>query len=173
MRSARAIPTALLLVLAVSACSDRGEPRLMNLQGSTDGPDAFMLVPTRPLEMPASLDALPDPTPGAANRADPTPQADAIAALGGRPGAAVAGDAALMARTTRFGVAPDIRAQLAAEDLERRSRNRGRLLERWFGVSTYNQVYRGMTLDSQAEVERWRSVGARTPGAPPAEAATE
>ncbi|MBK5927510.1 DUF3035 domain-containing protein [Rhodobaculum claviforme] len=167
MRSALNIPAALLLVLALAACSDRSEPRLMNLQSSTDGPDAFALVPTRPLEMPASLDTLPQPAPGTVNRADPNPRADAIAALGGRPGASVAGDAALMSYTTRFGVTPDIRAQLAAADLERRSRNRGRLLERWFGVNTYNQAYRDMALDSQAELQRWRGAGARTPGAPP------
>ncbi|MGY6634627.1 MAG: DUF3035 domain-containing protein [Alkalilacustris sp.] len=167
MRSALSLPAALAVVVSLAACSDRGDSRLMNLQRATQGPDAFMLVPTRPLEMPASLDALPTPTRGAANRADPNPRADAIAALGGRPGAAAPADAALIARATRFGVDPAIREDLAAADQDRRSRNRGRILDRWFGVNVYHQAYSGMALDSQAELERWRSVNARTPGAPP------
>ncbi len=36
------------------------------------GPDEFAILPTKPLEMPADVAALPPPTPGAANRADPS-----------------------------------------------------------------------------------------------------
>ncbi len=161
----------LAAALWLAACGG-GEPRLMNLAGGQDGPDEFRILPTRPLEMPASLAELPTPTPGGTNRVDPTPIADAVAALGGNPAAlTVAGvpaaDGALVSRATRFGVEPGIRDQLAAEDLEFRRRNRGRVLERLFGVTTYFRAYRPMSLDRFAELERWRAAGARTPGAPP------
>ncbi len=161
---------AIVLIGTLGACSRPDEPRLMDLSGMTDGPDPFALVPTRPLEMPTDFASLPTPTPGAQNRADPQPRADAIAALGGRPSAETgvpAADSALLARATRFGTEPAIRDQLAAEDLEFRRGNQGRLLERWFNVNVYSRVYRPQALDRHAELERWRRAGARTPGAPP------
>ncbi len=167
MRSVHGISAAVVLALVLSACSGPDEPQLMNLRGATDGPDAFALVPTRPLEMPPQTAELPPPTPGGINRADPDPRGQAIAALGGRPGAGVSGDAALIDHATRFGVSPDIRDRLAAEDRDFRRRNQGRVLERWFGVNVYNQAYRRQTLDRHAELERWRRAGARTPAAPP------
>jgi hypothetical protein len=142
----------------------------MNLDGTTEGPDEFAIVPTRPLEMPSDFAALPPPTPGASNRADRNPQAELVAALGGRPaalGAVPAADGAVVAHATRFGVTPGIRDQLATEDLEFRRRNRGRPLERLFNVNTYFRAYREMSLDRYAELERWRAAGARTPAAPP------
>ena len=160
---------AMALMLGLGACSGPENPQLMNLRGATDGPDAFALVPTRPLEMPPQMAELPQPAPGGINRADPVPRADAIAALGGRPGVGGPADAALVGHTTRFGVAPGIRDQLATEDLEFRRRNQGRILERWFGTNVYHRAYGRQALDSQAELERWRRAGARTPSAPPAE----
>jgi hypothetical protein len=173
MRAGPGIMVAVLgAALAVSGCSGRGEPQLMNLQRSTTGPDEFAIVPTRPLEMPTSFAALPAPLPGGPNRADPDPRADAVAALGGQPSLLAnagtpAADGGLIAHATRFGVTPDIRGQLAAEDLDFRRRNRGRPLERLFGNTVYFQVYREMALDRHAELERWRAAGARTPAAPP------
>ena len=161
---------AVVLIGALGACSRPAEPRLTDLSGMTDGPDPFALVPNRPLEMPSSFAALPPPSPGGPNRADPQPRADAIAALGGRPSAETAvptADAALLARATRFGVEPAIRDQLAAEDLQFRRANQGRLLERWFSINVYSRVYRPFALDRYAELDRWRRAGTRTPGAPP------
>ena len=75
---------AIAAALALSACGER-EPQLYNLRSDSGGPDEFAILPTKPLEMPEDMAALPDPTPGGSNRADATPEADAYAALGGNP----------------------------------------------------------------------------------------
>lgn len=158
---------AVCVLFAVAACGG-GDPQLMNLRKQTAGPDEFAILPGKPLEMPPDLAALPAPTPGGANRTDPTPQADAIAALGGRPATGIpAADSALLAHVSRHGVTPDIRTQLAAEDLDYRRRNDGRLLERVLNVNVYYNAYKPMSLDKYAELERWRRLGVRTVGAPP------
>ena len=72
-----------------------------------------------------------------------------------------------MSYAARFGVAPDIREALAAEDLEFRRKNRGKPLERLFGTNVYFKAYRRMSLDQHIELERWRKLGVRTVGAPP------
>jgi hypothetical protein len=166
------VAIALAGVLGLGACSGSREPVLMNIGAHTDGPDEFAILPTKPLEMPESLAALPEPAPGGVNRTDPQPQADAVAALGGNPAAlgrtgVPASEGGIVSHAARFGVSPGIREQLAAEDLEFRRRNDGRLLERLFGVNVYYRAYRVMALDRYAELERWRRAGARTPGAPP------
>ncbi|HMO06428.1 MAG TPA: DUF3035 domain-containing protein [Paracoccaceae bacterium] len=169
MRAGRAgLVLAGLAALWLAACGDRdGEPRLMNLRQSGDGPDEFAILPPKPLQMPASLTELPDPTPRGTNLTDPTPNEDAIAALGGRPGAGAAGDAGLIGHTGRFGRTAGIRETLAAEDLEYRRDNRGRILERLLSVTVYYRAYRPQSLDQQAELQRWRAAGVRTPSAPP------
>jgi hypothetical protein len=171
MRAVRAnrsaIVAALIVVMGVSACGNRGEePNLRVLRSPGSGPDEFAIVPPRPLEMPEDLTALPEPTPGGRNRTDQTPIADAVVALGGRPGAG-GGDAALVAGTGRFGVSPTVREDLAAEDREARRRTRPRLLERLFGTDVYNRAYAGEQVRSFDELERWRAAGRRTPAAPP------
>lgn len=173
MRAGHGLIAAVLAgAVALGGCSGSDEPTLMNIGASGDGPDEFAILPTRPLEMPDRLDSLPEPTPGGANRVDPQPEADAIAALGGNP-AALSRDAVpasegnIVSHAGRFGTQSGIREQLAAEDLQFRQRNRGRLLERMFGVNVYYRAYRAMALDRHAELERWRRAGARTPGAPP------
>lgn len=164
---------ALIAALAMAGCSSSQEPQLMNLRSSTAGPDEFGILPTKPLEMPESLAELPAPTPGGSNLTDPTPQADAVAALGGNParlksGAGLpAADGALLARASRFGTSADIRTTLAAEDLDYRRTHNGRLLERLFNVNVYLKAYLPMSLDQEAELERWRKLGLRTPAAPP------
>ena len=70
--------------LSLSACGS-SEPNLMTYAGSREGPDEFLVVPAKPLETPPKPGDLPPPAPGGTNRADPTPEADAVAALGGRP----------------------------------------------------------------------------------------
>lgn len=169
MQSARGTAViALAAMLVLSACAP-GDPQLMNLS-SGEGPDEFGIVPPKPLAMPENLAALPEPTPGGANLADPNPEADAILALGGKPGASggiPSGDGALYAHAARYGVDQGIRSTLATEDLEWRRDNNGRLLERWFNANVYYKAYRDQSLDQQTELARWRAAGLRTPSAPP------
>lgn len=156
--------------LALGACARSDNPVLMNARASQVGPDEFSIVPTKPLEMPTSLAALPTPNPGGTNRVDPQPRADVARALGGSPSVALAGGAAdggIVNHTSRFGRDGGIRSQLAAEDLAHRDRNRGRVLERLFAVNVYNRAYEAMSLNKYAELERWRRAGVRTPAAPP------
>lgn len=162
---------ALTAMLALAGCSRDKTPELMNLR-SSGSPDEFAILPVKPIEMPADMAALPVPTPGGSNRTDPTPQADAVAALGGRPalladGAVPSADGGLVSQASRYGVAAGIRQTLAAEDLEYRRQNNGRLLERAFNVNMYFKAYAQLTLDQYAELERWRRAGARNVGAPP------
>lgn len=156
--------------LALAACGDRGDPILMHAAAQERGPDEFSIVPTRPLEMPPSLTELPAPNPGGVNRVDPQPRADIARALGGNPAAALSGGAAdggIVNHASRFGRDGAIRDQLAAEDLAFRDRNRGRFLERLFGVNVYHNAYQAQWLDKYAELERWRRAGVRTVTAPP------
>lgn len=165
---------ALTALTVLAACDGPENPILLNATSNTRSPDEFAILPTKPLQMPEDLAALPEPTPGGTNLTDPTPEADAVAALGGRPerlaqAGVPAADGAIVAAASRFGVAAGIRDQLAAEDLEFRRANNPRLLERLFNVNTYHRTYRdaGLTIDRHAELRRWRAAGARTPAAPP------
>ena len=166
---------AICAVLTLSACGGKDRtPNLMNTRSASRAPDEFAILPTKPLELPEDLAALPDPTPGGTNITDPTPEADAVAALGGNPAAVSrtgisGGNRGLVSYTTRFGTGADIRQVLAAEDLEYRRDNDGRLLERLFNVTVYYRAYAPMSLDQYAELERWRRAGARNVGAPPVE----
>lgn len=155
-------------LVALAACS-QGDGGLMNIRNTEAGPDEFGVLPTRPLEIPSDLSSLPPPTPGAANRTDPQPQADAIAALGGNVNAGVPPAQAqdLLGHVARFGAEGDIRAVLAQEDEAFRSRNRGRILERAFNTNQYFAAYRSMSLNQFRELERLRRAGVRTPTAPP------
>ncbi len=163
------------VLLGLAGCASDATPELMHLRSSTNGPDEFAIMPPKALEVPEDLAALPEPTPGGANRTDQHPLADAIIALGGTPranpdtgtGGVAASDSALFSHASRFGLAADIRRVLADEDLDFRRRNDGRLLERWFGVNVYFKAYASMSLDQQAELERWRQAGVPTPSAPP------
>ncbi|MBM7068507.1 DUF3035 domain-containing protein [Actibacterium sp. 188UL27-1] len=173
------IVIALVTALVVAACGgQQADPDLINIRRGQNTPDEFAILPTKPLEIPDSLaTTLPPPTPGQANRVDPTPQADAVAALGGNPARIRAGgvprsDGALLNHTTRYGVRPTIRQELAASDLEFRRKRQGRVLERVFNITTYYRAYRDQSLDKFTELERFRRAGIRTVGAPPKESAT-
>ena len=65
--------------VAVAGCSQKG---LRDIRKTGTGPDEFLVLPNKPLNEPADYSSLPEPTPGAGNIADPTPQADAVAAQG-------------------------------------------------------------------------------------------
>ena len=153
-------------ILAGCGAGDK-PPQLMNIRSSTAGPDEFGILPPKPLEMPKDLAQLPEPTPGGTNLTDPTPEADAIIALGGRPGAGAGLDAGLLNHVSRYGVASGIRQTVAAEDLQWRRDNNGRILERLFNVNVYYRAYEDQSLDQHAELWLWRKRGVRTPSAPP------
>lgn len=151
--------------VALTACG--GGQGLRTLDGGTAGPDEFSVLPALPLVMPLTT-ALPEPTPGGTNPADPNPTGQAIAALGGSPAAASAGgvpssDAALIAQASRFGVSPGIRTTLASED----AAFRGRAFS-FFGGDRYFSRYAGQALDAYAALDRFRAAGVATPSAPPA-----
>lgn len=157
-------------LLALAACDRSENPILMHAANEDRRPDEFSIVPTKPLEMPPSLTNLPTPNPRGVNRVDPQPRADIARALGGNPTLALAPgavDGGIVNYASRFGREAGIRDQLAAEDLEFRRNNRGRLLERWFGVNVYHNAYEFMWLDKYSELARWRRTGVRTPAAPP------
>lgn len=162
------ILTAMMVAAMLSACGGGDKlPQLMNIRSATAGPDEFGILPPKALELPQDLAALPEPTPNGTNRTDPTPEADAIAALGGQPGRGVGLDAGILNHVTRYGVTSGIRETLASEDLQWRRDNNGRILERLLNVNVYYRAYEDMSLDQHAELYRWRQKGVRTPSAPP------
>ena len=169
MRAMRAACFGVAL-LGLAGCG--GDGRLRDLSNTPGGPEEFGIVPNKPLETPPSASELPPPAPERGNRADLTPRADAVAALGGDParldpGAVPARDGALVAAVSRFGVPEDIRATLAAEDAAFR-RGKARFTRiRLAPVDRYNQAYAAQTLDAFAAHRRYRAEGLRTPSAPP------
>lgn len=159
-----------LLPLVLGACANTG---LRDIRPQGEGPDEFLLQPSKPLEAPVSYADLPVPTPGQANLTDRSAVNEGITAFGGRPeadgGGIPASDGALVQHASRLGVAPGIRADLAETDADFR-RRRGRLTQfRIVPVDRYNQVYRGQTLDADTEAAKWRRAGARTPSYAPNE----
>jgi hypothetical protein len=167
------IAFALIAVLGLSACGNRNKtPLLMNVHSNTSGPDEFTILPGKPLESPGNYAELPQPTPGGSNLTDPTPEADAVAALGGRAGmlqrdGKAGPDGAIMSHAGRYGISAGIRESLAAEDVEYRRRHDGRLLERLFNVNVYYKAYAPMSLNQYRELVRFRRAGVRTPSVPP------
>ncbi|MFN3846455.1 MAG: DUF3035 domain-containing protein [Paracoccaceae bacterium] len=167
MQAARVILAVGFAAVLAGCGNGTNEPQLMNIRSTTAGPDEFGILPPKALQMPKDLAQLPEPTPGGANLTDPTPEADAIVALGGRPGAGAGLDAGLVNHVSRYGIASGIRQTVAAEDLEWRRDNKGRILERLFNVNVYYRAYADQSLDQHAELWRWRKRGVRTPSAPP------
>lgn len=166
-----AICAVLAAALAVGGCARNDS--LMNIDKVDQTPDEFAILPTKPIEIPDDLSSLPPPRPGAANRTDPTPFDDAVLALGGNPARldrdGSSPDGALVTAASRYGVDSNIRGELAAEDVEFRRRNRGRVLERWFNRNVYFDAYRQQSLDQYDEAERYRRAGAPTSNPPPQE----
>lgn len=163
---------ALMFVLSalVAGCADVG---LRDLRSDSEGPDEFGIAPVASLQEPTSYSELPTPTPGGTNRADRSSLAEGAAAFGGRlsdPSAPVpANDGALVQYASRLGVSPNIRESLAQTDAEFRRRKARLTRIRIVPVDRYQQVYQDQALDAQAERQRWRNAGARTPSAPPAQ----
>ncbi len=164
--------SALAAVIAIAGCSastdgSRGGV-LSALTTDAGAPDEFKVVTNRPLEVPEDLGTLAVPTQGGANRADLTPRADALAALGGNGRAApVSSDRALLAAAGTAQADPDIRARLFSENQRYQEENKGLLLERWFRRDAESRVYSDFILDADRELARLRARGIWTPAAPP------
>lgn len=159
---------AVALSASLSACGPAGL-RAFDDHGS--GPDAFLIVPKDPLQTPENLSALPAPTPGGSNLTDRDPEAEAIAALGGRlsTGEGVPqSDAALVAASSRYGVEGGIRNDLADEDLAKRKRNAFIARFKLFDVDRYAEVYARDALRPAQVAQSYRNAGVPTPSAPPA-----
>ncbi|MGY3438611.1 MULTISPECIES: DUF3035 domain-containing protein [unclassified Marinovum] len=166
----------LVVALGLAACGER-DITLHELGAGSDGPEEFAIVPPKPLQEPESFTALPPPTPGGKNRTDQTPEADAVAALGGDrtrvepQGTGVgAGDGTLVTYASRNGVNGEIRTQLAQEDREFRRRAS---IFSWqiMREDRYYDAYRRMAIDPYAMLRLFRRAGVRTPAAdPPGEA---
>ncbi|OSP55031.1 DUF3035 domain-containing protein [Pseudoruegeria sp. SK021] len=161
---------ALATILLLAACSG-GDPQLMNFAASQTGPDEFLVTPAKPLVIPPNKDLV-APTPGGVNLAAPTPQQDAVLALGGTVQALdqqgiPASDQGLVSYASRLGVAPNIRTSLAEDDLRFRKANTGLLLERITNANVYYRAYAQFSLNQEEELERLRRAGLPTPSAPP------
>ncbi|WP_113912174.1 DUF3035 domain-containing protein [Roseovarius dicentrarchi] len=165
----RGIIALTILILALPAC---GNGKLSRIKNTSNGPDEFTVLPSKPLQTPDSYNSLPAPTPGVANLVDANPRADGIAALGGNPAATVpsgisGSNAGLVNHAQRHGSSPVIRQQLAAEDADTR-RSYGRVNLFNLGRNDdYTNAYSKQWLDAQAEKQRMQRSGAVTPSAPP------
>lgn len=111
----------------LAGCDTIGNP-LEALTQKKPGPDEFAVITRGELVLPPTLGAsvLPEPAPGAPSPRDPDPRADAVAVLTGSrtaPGAPAStsisrGEAALLAAADASASSPDIRALIAAENVE-------------------------------------------------------
>lgn len=175
LRQIAKLGVALMLAAGLSACGKNRDITLHELRIGGDGPEEFGIVPSKPLQTPENYSQLPVPTRGGSNRADLTPEADAVAALGGdgnrvavRSTGVSRGDGALVNYASRRGVSPAIRQTLAAEDLEFRKR---KSLFSWSikREDKYYDAYRSMAIDPYYVLRLYRKAGARTPAATPRE----
>lgn len=164
----RLIACALIAVTVLAACENQG---LRQVTSRGDGPDEFIVVPAKPLEQPESFAALPTPTPGGTNRTDQLPLQESVSKLGGRrdsPTAPIpARDGALVNAAGRFGVDPNIRASLAAEDEAFRARQSRFTQIRILPEDLYKRAYRRQALDAERTARAWRRAGVPTPTSPP------
>lgn len=157
-----------LIPLTLAACASTG---LRELNTNANGPDEFLIAPSKPLEAPTDYASLPTPTPGQANLTDRSAINEGITAFGGRPETAGGGisssDGALVQHASRLGVTPGVRQDLAETDAKFRKRKARFTQFRIVPTDRYSQAYRRETLNAEAEAVRWRRAGARTPSSPP------
>jgi hypothetical protein len=168
------IPLAMIGLIGAVAVSGCVQKELRDIRSTGTGPDEFLILPPKPLTAPTDYAALPVPTPGGGNLTDTNPQAEAVAALGGKPSALVPGtsipasDSGLVTASSRYGVAADVRQTLASEDAAflKRKRRGGKI--KIAPVDRYEQIYSKQTLDPFAANAAFRRAGVATPSAPPA-----
>ncbi len=165
IRCSRLLALVLAAPLGLAGCQNTNVAQGLRSAGIAGTPDEFMVLPTRPLEMPQDMAALPQPLPGTPNRVDYRPHEEAIAGLTGRPTIAAAGGEGLVAAAGP--IDPTVRTQLAAEDVEWRRTHHGRLLERWFSTDRDALIYRPMVLNAPVAFDDMRATGVTVPPAPP------
>ena len=149
----------------LGACSS-DDARLRDVYDVGTGPEEFAVLPSKPLTIPNNLKDLPVPDLAAGNLADPTPKLDLIEMLGGSIDNSIsipAKDKNLLKYVSRAGVDTNIREELAKEDRKFLRRMGVLTSVKLFRVDRYNQIYQKMTLSAPKELERWRSLGVRTP----------
>ena len=149
----------------LSACSS-DDARLRDLYDVGTGPEEFAVLPSKPLTIPSNLKNLPVPASAAGILADPTPNRDLLEMLGCSIDNSIsipAKDKNLLKYVSRAGVDTNIREELAKEDRKFLRRMGVLTSVKLFRVDRYNQIYRKMTLSAPKELERWRSLGVRTP----------
>ena len=154
-----------VIIFLLSACSS-DDARLRDLYDVGTGPEEFAVLPSKPLTIPSNLKNLPVPDLAAGNLADPTPKRDLIETLGGSIDNSISipeKDKNLLKYVSRAGVDANIREELAEEDRKFLRRMGVLTSVKLFRVDRYNQIYRKMTLSAPKELERWRSLGVRTP----------
>ena len=142
--------------VSVAGCSGSGQKKRA---------DEFAVLPTIPLEIPDDVTTLPVPNDGQ-NLVDKRPKASAIAALGGRAGAArrtSGDDASLLGVAMRFGVEPDIAEVLYKEGAAARRSARGTGIERAFGYNAVKRAYKNQTLNEEEEAARLLALGVFVP----------
>ena len=160
----RVLGTFVTLFLIAACSSD--DARLRDLYDVGTGPEEFAILPSKPLIIPSNLRELPVPDETVENLADPTPKRDLVEKLGGsidETKSAPKKDRDLLNYVSRAGVNSNIREELAEEDRKFLRRMGVLTGVKLFRVDRYNQVYRKMTLSAPKELERWRSLGIRTP----------
>ncbi|GHG82101.1 DUF3035 domain-containing protein [Pseudodonghicola xiamenensis] len=161
-------PLGIIIVVAAVALAGCSKKGLMDIRPTGNGPDEFLILPAKPLTAPSDYSKLPEPTPGQANLTDLNPEADAMAALGGRATSGIpAADGALVTAASRNGVEPGVRETLAAEDAKFRKRQSRMTRLRLFPVDRYSQAYRRQEIDPFKEAEKYRRAGVGTPSSPP------
>jgi hypothetical protein len=168
----RAIVLSVLALVTLAACGNTDRP-LRDMRTSDGGPDEFSVIPAQPLALPETL-TLVTPTPGGTNLADPTPKADAIAALGGNQAAQYAGgipatESGLVAQVSRYGVDANVRAELAERDATLRQRKKRSNMFNPLNRDRYFALYAQQALDAEAELARLAALGIQVPNAPAAE----
>ncbi|WP_316014377.1 DUF3035 domain-containing protein [Roseobacter sp. HKCCA0434] len=172
-QTARWVGLGLIAMLGLSGCGDDLDEQrslLERAQVRQGGPDPFLVVERRPLEIPPDLGALPPPRPGEISRTEIQPDLLVASALGSAPAtsaaAPAAGEQQLLAALGAGSVPGDIRAQIAAD--HRATLNGAdtgpltRLMPGQFNP------YRAQQLDPVEEVVRLRAryPDAVTPNAP-------
>ncbi len=87
MARIRTLTALAAIAFCASGCGSAGFQIREAIGVDKNPPDAFVILPTRELEIPQNLTALPPPSPGAASPLEIDPRAMALSALGGQPAA--------------------------------------------------------------------------------------
>ncbi len=85
MAKIRTASALMAIAVCASGCGGAGFQIREALGVDKNPPDAFVVMPTRALEIPQDLAALPPPAPGAVSPLEADPRAMALSALGGQP----------------------------------------------------------------------------------------